>query len=218
MDRDLGAGGGGGTGVGRQRGTQMFMLSTSADPDNAPHVAIAGTSSHLHPSDRGSLVPPSFPTYRGSGTVAGADGTMALRPAFLSSGSHSPLHSRPTQDSHGGRRDSVGGGLGLVPAEAESAPEGMIADDPLSTTTTGVSMRGGSRHQQQGSSSSSSLSSRSKRSSRRDGGRSSRRRSRDAGGGVGMGMRPAMPAAGPTDEMRPSPGPDDPRPPGPWLS
>lgn len=189
------AGGGGG----RQRGSQMFAMSASADPDHNPRVAIAGTSSNNHPSDRGTLNPTTFPTYRGSGSL-GIIAGEALQPRGSSSESHSPLHSRRTGsgggESYHVRGDSGSGGL--VPAEAESAPVGMEMDSALPT---GAGDRQGS--------------SRSRRSSgsKREGSRSSRRRrSRDSGG-----MRPAMPA-GPTDEMRPSPDPSDLHPPSPWMS
>ena len=213
-EKALAAGGGVGGGGARRRGAQMFMLSTSADPDHKAHVAIAGTSSHLHPSDRGSMRP-SSPLYRGSGSLGivsvGGDVSKAVR---SSSDSHSPFHVRKAQGGENVRRDSGG----MVPAEAESSPVELEMDDPMLMAGSSTKARvdnggggGGGGGVRQGS----SRSRRSSRSSRREGGRSSRRTARDAAGRV---MRPAMPAAGPTDEMRPSPGPDDPRPPGPWVS
>ena len=195
----------------RLRGSQMFMLSSTADqPNNRAHVAIAGTSSHLHPSDRGGTA---FPTYRGVGSIGiaggggsggGADGLRS------SSGSHSPLHPRRFSVADHARRDSSGGGGGgggMVPAEAESAPAGMEfppilpGDDGVGAAAAAAGGRGGGK----------------KRSKKRRGGgsRSSSSR-RDRSHGSDGGMRPAMPDDGPTmDEMRPSPG-DGSGAPGPW--
>lgn len=188
----------------RPRGAQMFMLSSTADQqDNSrAHVAIAGTSSHLHPSHRGGTA---FPTYRGVGSIGiaggGADGQRS------SSGSHSPLHPRKFSGADHARRDSGGGGGGMVPAEAESAPAGMEFP-PILPGDDGVgggagSSRGGGKKRSK------------KRRGGGGGGRSSSSR-RERSHGSDGGMRPAMPDDGPAvDEMRPSPG-DGSGAPGPW--
>lgn len=227
-DMPIGAGGG------RRRGTAVFHMSTSAaDPDYKPHVAIAGISSHLHPSDGGALIAPSFPTYRGSGSLgvttttsgnnynSGGGGGDMLKSVRSGPDSFSPLHGRrgDGSSSSGNRRESGGSGA-LVPAEAECSPPesgGIDKDDP--PLPGGVSIGGGGGG---GGSSKSKPRRGSRRSSSGGGGeggggggRSSRRKSSRGDGG---GMRPAMPAAGPSDEMRLSPEPDDAQPPGPWVS
>ncbi|CAN0537251.1 unnamed protein product, partial [Laminaria digitata] len=112
----------------------MFMLSTSAEPDQRAHVAIAGTSSHLHPSDRGA-VRTSSPLYRGSGSlgIVSAGGGEAPKAIRSSSDSHSPLHVRRSLGGGEHKRRDSGG---MVPAEAESSPMGMglEMDDPMLMT------------------------------------------------------------------------------------
>lgn len=182
------------------------MLS-SAGQDKKAHVAFAGTSSNVHPpidTGTGGIggAPAVFPAYRGT-AGSGGIGEMGLR---SSSGSHSPIH--PRRDGGGG--GGGGGYPGLVPAEAESGPPGVVELDPtppLSVAGGGVGGEGDGVRKKRGKKRSSK--------SRRDGGRSSS--SRRAGGGDG-GMRPAVPDAGPEmDEMRPSPG-DGTGAPGPWMS
>lgn len=161
----------------------MFVQSASADPNYAPRVAIAGTSSHLHLSDAGAILRDSDSLEIG-GDPSTAQGAKPVQfSAAYSPPSHSRSHSRSHSHGH------------LVPAEV--APEGNEGEDPLSA--------GGSigREKQQSSK-------RRSKSSRRKGGGRSRRKSGDFRGR----MRPAMPAAGPTDEMRPSPEPGNV--PGPW--
>eukprot|EP00903_Cladosiphon_okamuranus_P009051 g8653.t1 len=194
----------------RPRGSQMFMLSSTADQqdNNRAHVAIAGTSSHLHPSDRGSTA---FPTYRGVGSIGmaggggGGGGGDGLR---SSSGSHSPLHRRKFSGADHTRRDSGGGGM--VPADAESAPVGTEFIPALAAEGGGGDRGGG------GDGGRGRLGAK-KRSKKRRGGGSSRSSSRrDRSHGSDGGMKPAMPDDGPAvDEMRPSPG-DGSGPPGPW--
>eukprot|EP00752_Nemacystus_decipiens_P011444 g10163.t1 len=195
----------------RPRGSQMFMLSSTADhqQDNnrAAHFAIAGTSSHLHPSGRGGT---GFPMYRGVGSIGiagggsggGGGGGDGLRSP---SGSHSPLHPRRFGGTDHVRRDSGGGGGGgMVPAEAESAPPGAEFP-PVLPGDDAIGAAGGGRAGGK------------KRSKKRrgGGGRSSSSR-RDRSLGSDGGMRPAMPDDGPAaDEMRPSPG-DGSGVPGPW--
>ncbi|CAM9682270.1 unnamed protein product [Pylaiella littoralis] len=218
----------------RPRGAQIFVLSSAGDRDRA-HVAIAGTSSIRHPSaDRGSLIAPAFPAYRGAGSIGiigiagsgggGGGGDSSLSARSASGGSHSP--SPVFSGSDLVRKDSGGGGGGggsspmhsdLVPAEAESTPAGMTDAGGLDggggglgggggrgRGGRGVGGRGGGRKKSKKGS----------KKSRRDGpSRSSSRRSTISD----AGMRPAMPDDGPTDEMRPSPADGAPGAPGPWV-
>lgn len=180
----------------------MFVQSASADPDYEPRVAIAGTSSHLHPSEAGAMVQSNFSILRDSEGLeiagdSGASAAQGVKPTQFSAAYSPPGHSR--SHSHGHK--------GMVPAAAEGALEGNEAEDPLSA---GGSIGKGNEGKQR-----SGGSKRRTKSSRREGGGRSRRKSRDFRGS----MRPAMPAAGPTDEMRPSPEPDNAHhlsPSGPW--
>ncbi|CAM9179051.1 unnamed protein product, partial [Hapterophycus canaliculatus] len=179
----------------RPRGSQMFMMSANVDDGNRAHVAIAGTSSNLHPS-----------TGRGGGGGSGGGGDAVLSGGLRSSsGSHSPLHFR---------KFSGGGFGGMVPAEAESAPAGVMMGPepdapPFSMGGGGGGGGGGGR-----SASGRKRSKKGSRSRREGGGRSSSRRSSSDGGG----MRPANPDDGPAeDEMRPSPGDGKGSIPPPWL-
>lgn len=204
---------GGGVGGGRQRGSAVFRASAIQDAESHnPRVAIAGASCQQHTSE-GGLLPhiTSFSTRSGGPASTGTSGPRSKH-FHSSSSSYSPIHRRT-----GSRGDRIHGGSGgLVPAEAEGAPKGIDEHPPQvlerAAVTTGTTAEGATaaasleeggdppRHSgRQGS----SRPRRSSRSSKR----SSRRR----------GMRPAMPAAGPEDEMRPSPGPN-PEPPGHWIS
>lgn len=123
----------------------------------------------------------------------------------------------------------TGGSGGLVPAEAESAPDGTrmgtqyprelvegMDGEAKGSDKGGVGVVVGSAGRnggKMGAKSSREGSRRSKRSSRSSA-RVKGRRERGDGGG----MRPAMPFAAPTDEMRPSPGPDPSPPRGPWMT
>ncbi|CAN0558264.1 unnamed protein product [Ectocarpus sp. 12 AP-2014] len=129
---------------------------------------------------------------------------MGLR---SSSGSHSPIH--PRRDAGGGSS----GYPGLVPAEAESAPPGVVEMEPAPPPPVAGGGGGGG----EGDGARKKRAKKRSSKSRRDRGRGRSSSSRRLGGGDG-GMRPAVPDAGPEiDEMRPSPG-DGTGAPGPWMS
>ncbi|CAM9092872.1 unnamed protein product [Scytosiphon promiscuus] len=202
--------------VPRPRGSQMFMMSANVDDDNRAHVAIAGTSSNLHPSTGRGGGYGGGSSYGGGGGGGGGEAVLSGG-VRSSSSSHSPLHFRKFSGTDHARRGESGGAFGgMVPAEADSAPAGVMMgpepDAPPLSMGGGGSGGGGSGGG--GSGSARKKSRKSSRSRRDRGGRSSSRRGDSDGGG----MRPANPDDGPVlDEMRPSAGDGKGSIPAPWL-
>lgn len=120
----VGAAGGGAVTRGRQRGAAVFGVQSAKELSgmDRPRVAIAGTSSQLHPSSAGSIL-------RGvgggssGGASAGSHGILLNPGTRSSSSSHSPVR---CQYNYYNNTRADGGGCsgsgGLVPAEAESSP------------------------------------------------------------------------------------------------